>query len=49
VLKFQPKGKKSRIIPLPKQAMDLLAKLQVEQSEEGNPCIFVSTGRFRVI
>lgn len=49
VLKFQPKGKKSRIIPLPKRAMDFLAKLQAEQSEEGNPYVFVNTARLRLI
>lgn len=49
VLEFQPKGKRSRVIPMPKLAMDLLARLQVEQAEPSNPYAFLRLPRLRSI
>jgi integrase len=42
VLSFQPKGKRSRSVPLPMLTMDLLAKLQLT-AEQSNPYIFIQT------
>lgn len=43
-LAWQPKDHETRTIPIPREAVQLLADLQVE-SEEGNPYVFLSTGR----
>ncbi|TRO43202.1 hypothetical protein E2P42_02485 [Candidatus Bathyarchaeota archaeon] len=48
VLTWQPKNHESRVVPIPAEAIQLLANLQTE-SEEGNPYVFVSTRRWKHI
>jgi len=48
MLAWEPKDHESRVVPIPAEAVQLLANLQTE-SEEGNPYVFVPTGRWKHI
>jgi integrase len=48
LLSFQPKGKRSRSIPVPRQTMDLLATMQLN-AEAANPYVFIPQRRLAAI
>jgi len=48
ILAWQPKDHESRVVPIPAEAIQLLANLQTESAER-NPYVFVSTGRWKHI
>ena len=48
VLAWQPKDRESRVVPIPPEAIQLLADLQVE-SDENNPYVFITTLRWKHI
>jgi len=48
ILAWQPKDHESRVVPIPPEAVQLLANLQAE-SDEGNPYVFIVTRRWKHI
>jgi integrase len=48
ILAWHPKDHESRVVPIPAETVQLLANLQTE-SEEGNPYVFIPTGRWQHI
>ncbi|UCC96705.1 MAG: tyrosine-type recombinase/integrase [Phycisphaerales bacterium] len=48
ILAWHPKDHESRVVPIPAEAIQLLANLQTE-SEEGNPYVFIPRGRWQHI